>query len=153
VANLRHIDAVSEFRDLGIEDVVDLYFCQRNYSQPLGLWAGGRRHVHRYVRDKLLNPLSLLQTKDDKAAEVIVVEDDETDAREVIENSSAQKTNDETTPTNDAGKKQHFSDERVREVCAGSSRNKVRILLRCYDRMSYASDLGRFAQVTYNVGS
>ena len=61
VANLRHIDAVSEFHDLGIEDVVDLYSLPEELLTTFGsLGREGARHVHRYVRDKLLNPLGLL---------------------------------------------------------------------------------------------
>ncbi len=72
---------------------------------------------------------------------MIVVEDDETNAREVIENSSAQKTNNETTPTNDAGKKQHFSDERVREVLRWVVKEQGEDSIEMLRPMSYASDL------------
>ena len=76
VANLRHIDAIGEFLDFGIADVVDLYSLLEELLGTFGsLGREGAHHVHQYVHDKVLDPLGLLQTRDDK--EVIVVEDDE----------------------------------------------------------------------------
>jgi len=120
MADRKYSDAISELNNHGIEDIVNIYSLPEELLTHFGsLGQEGACHVHRYVRDRVLNPLGLLQTRDE-AHEVITVEDDSTADNSVNEGvaiSSIVQTIDSTaTLINNAGGSVPMSQERIREV-------------------------------------
>jgi hypothetical protein len=60
---LNYVDILSEFQDLGIEDVVHLNSLNVAHLATFGtLGMDGARCLHKYAQDKLLAPLGLLET-------------------------------------------------------------------------------------------
>lgn len=60
----KYVDALSEFYDFGVEDILDVFDMPRGLLASLGDLGNDRAHqLHEYVRDKLLLPLGLLETR------------------------------------------------------------------------------------------
>ena len=59
----KYVDALSEFYDFGVEDILDVFDMPCGLLASLGDLGNDRAHqLHDYVRDKLLLPLGLLET-------------------------------------------------------------------------------------------
>ena len=60
----KYVDALSEFYDFGVEDVLDVFDTPHALLASFGDLGNDRaRQLHEYVRDKLLLPLGLLETR------------------------------------------------------------------------------------------
>ena len=60
----KYVDALSEFYDFGVEDILDIFDMPRRLLASLGDLGNNRAHqLHEYVHDKLLLPLGLLETR------------------------------------------------------------------------------------------
>lgn len=62
--DVRYIDNLSEMRDFGLDDVLDVYRLEECYLATFGnLRREGARRLLQYTRDKLLAPLGLVKTE------------------------------------------------------------------------------------------
>ena len=66
----KYVDALSKFYDFGVEDVLDVFGTPRALLASFGDFGNDRaRQLQEYVRDKLLLPLGLLETRLEVALE------------------------------------------------------------------------------------
>lgn len=74
-----YVDALSEFYDFGVEDILDVFNLPCSLLASLGDLGRDRAcQLHEYVRDKLLSPLGLLETglKVEAGSESLVVKEE-----------------------------------------------------------------------------
>ena len=61
--NQKYVDALSEFYNFGVEDILDVFNLPHGLLASFGDLGNDRAHqLHKYVCDKLLLPLGLLET-------------------------------------------------------------------------------------------